>query len=75
MLYLNCGLNPELMFSVNPADEARAKAVCADCPVREACLAYAINTGEDFGVWGGTTPDERRALRRHELEKRLITAA
>lgn len=37
----------------------RAKAVCAECPVKEACLAYAIETRQPFGVWGGKTADER----------------
>ena len=44
--------------------EAKAKAICARCPVRDACLAYALDTGEAFGVWGGLTEDERRAMLR-----------
>ncbi|MBT2407256.1 MULTISPECIES: WhiB family transcriptional regulator [unclassified Streptomyces] len=42
-------------------DEA-AKRVCAGCPVRLACLSYALRTREAFGVWGGLTEEERRAL-------------
>lgn len=42
----------------------RAKAVCAGCPVAEACLAWALVTGQDAGVWGAKTEDERRTLRR-----------
>ncbi|MFI8266495.1 MULTISPECIES: WhiB family transcriptional regulator [unclassified Streptomyces] len=42
-------------------DEA-AKRVCAVCPVREACLDHALRTREPFGVWGGLTEEERRAL-------------
>lgn len=38
---------------------ARAKLVCAGCPVQADCLAYALAGGE-HGVWGGTTDDERR---------------
>jgi WhiB family transcriptional regulator, redox-sensing transcriptional regulator len=44
--------------------EAKAKAICAGCPARPECLAYALNTREDYGVWGGATEDERRALLR-----------
>jgi WhiB family redox-sensing transcriptional regulator len=44
--------------------EAEAKAVCAGCPVRDACLAYALDSGQDYGIWGGLTEDERRALLR-----------
>lgn len=42
---------------------SRAKAVCAACPVRSACLAEALEAGEDWGVWGGyTRPERARAL-------------
>ncbi|HZQ56387.1 MAG TPA: WhiB family transcriptional regulator [Acidimicrobiales bacterium] len=43
---------------------AAAKAVCADCAVRAACLEFAIVTNQEYGVWGGTSEEERRALRR-----------
>lgn len=39
-----------------------AKRVCSRCPVRAACLDYAITNGEDEGIWGGTTPRERARL-------------
>jgi WhiB family transcriptional regulator, redox-sensing transcriptional regulator len=39
-----------------------AKAVCRDCPSREPCLAYALVTRQDLGVWGGTSPEDRRVL-------------
>lgn len=41
------------------ARERRAKAVCADCPVREACLDYALRIREPHGIWGGLTEVER----------------
>jgi WhiB family redox-sensing transcriptional regulator len=37
---------------------ARARAICADCPVRTECLAYAVEVGE-VGMWGGLRPEER----------------
>jgi WhiB family redox-sensing transcriptional regulator len=43
--------------------QAAAKAVCARCPVREDCLDHALETGEQFGIWGGLTADERREIR------------
>jgi WhiB family redox-sensing transcriptional regulator len=50
------------------AREARAKAICARCPVREACLDYALRIREPHGVWGGLNELERRqALRRRTL--------
>ena len=46
------------------AQIAAAKAVCATCPVQPECLAFAIATNQEYGVWGGTSEEERRALRR-----------
>ncbi len=62
-------LDPELWFPVGltgPAVEQaeRAKAVCAGCDVVANCLAWALETGQANGIWGGKTEDERRALRR-----------
>ncbi len=68
--------DPDLFFPVaraGPALEqtAQAKAVCARCLVRTECLSYALGTGQDSGIWGGTTGEERRALRGgHEAERR-----
>lgn len=56
--------DPEAFF---PADGKRATAarmVCAGCFVRQECLDYAVADASLDGVWGGTTPLERRALRR-----------
>ena len=39
-----------------------AKAYCRGCPSREPCLAYALASGQLLGVWGGTSPEERRVL-------------
>lgn len=41
---------------------ARAVAICAACPVRELCLAAALIFDEEYGIWGGLTPTERRPL-------------
>ena len=44
--------------------EAKAKAVCLRCPVREECLEYALRIREPHGVWGGLNEMERRAVLR-----------
>lgn len=42
--------------------EARAKAICANCPVRRACLDYAVRIREPHGIWGGLNEVERKQL-------------
>ena len=42
--------------------EARAKAICGTCPVRKACLDYAIRIREPHGIWGGLNELERKQL-------------
>jgi WhiB family transcriptional regulator, redox-sensing transcriptional regulator len=54
----------ELWFADAPADVERAKALCADCPIRPACLAGAIDRAEYTGVWGGQLFDRGRIVPR-----------
>lgn len=74
----NC--DPELFFPVSdigPGSQqvADAKAVCAQCPVRAKCLEFALDNGLDYGVFGGLTGDERRALVRRDRRARRSDAA
>ncbi|MFZ5852716.1 MAG: WhiB family transcriptional regulator [Actinomycetota bacterium] len=55
--------DPDALF-VQGAAQNRAKAVCTGCPVRTECLADALDNRVEFGVWGGMTERERRALLR-----------
>ena len=55
--------DPDALF-VQGAAQNRAKAVCLGCPVRTECLADALDHRIEFGVWGGMTERERRALLR-----------
>jgi WhiB family redox-sensing transcriptional regulator len=62
----------EVSFFPEPEDLvgiARAKAVCAGCPVADECLSWSIETNQSEGIWGGHTPKERRAVRRRWLEE------
>jgi WhiB family redox-sensing transcriptional regulator len=61
--------DPELFFPVGTTGPAaaqidEAKAICMQCEVRVQCLEWALTTGQDAGVWGGMSEEERRALRR-----------
>lgn len=51
-------------FSEDPARQAKAAALCRACTLLPVCRAYAIAAGERAGVWGGTTPLDRKRLRR-----------
>ncbi len=57
-------LDVDLFFPDSESDSAPALAVCAECPVRDACLDFALRSRQLDGVWGGHTESERRRLRR-----------
>lgn len=59
--------DPNLFYPLGRGRAARdqaemAKAFCLACPSRAPCLAFALATQQQLGVWGGTSPDERRLL-------------
>lgn len=58
------GLDPEIFYPATDEDAEPAKAVCALCPVREACLEHALARRERDGIWGGLTERERRRILR-----------
>ncbi len=67
--------DPELFFPIGNAGPAllqieEAKAVCRRCEVTETCLKWALESGQDTGVWGGLSEDERRALKRRHARAR-----
>ncbi len=69
------GTHTDLFFPVGEVGEEpvrqaeEAKVVCFACPVREECLAYALATDQPFGIWGGTTEAERRAIKRRRRRR------
>jgi WhiB family transcriptional regulator, redox-sensing transcriptional regulator len=61
--------DPELFFPVGTTGQAlvqiaMAKQVCTECTVSEECLEFALVTNQDSGIWGGTSEEERRKIRR-----------
>jgi WhiB family transcriptional regulator, redox-sensing transcriptional regulator len=67
--------DPELFFPIGNTGPAllqieEAKAVCRGCGVVENCLTWALETGQEFGVWGDRSEDERRALKRRNARAR-----
>ena len=70
--------DPDLFFPISdsgPAREqaAKAKAICMTCRVRRECLAFALQTGQIHGIWGGTTEHERAAAQRRTVSEQPVT--
>ncbi|GHB67922.1 transcriptional regulator WhiB [Streptomyces viridiviolaceus] len=72
--------DPELFFPVGNTGGAflqieEAKSVCRRCPVIETCLQWALETGQQHGVWGGLSEDDRRRMKRRIARNRARTTA
>jgi len=70
--------SPEFFFPSGPASSAvlqteKAKAVCRRCAVAGACLKWAIESGQDAGVWGGLSEDERHVRKRRNARTRCAS--
>jgi WhiB family transcriptional regulator, redox-sensing transcriptional regulator len=59
--------DPDRLF-VRGAAQRKAAAMCRDCPVKSECLADALDNEVEFGVWGGMTERQRRALLKQHPE-------
>jgi WhiB family redox-sensing transcriptional regulator len=62
-------IDPEIFFPVGTTGPAlaqieAAQSICRTCLVQDECLRWAIETGQDAGIWGGMTEEERREVRR-----------
>ena len=67
--------DPELFFPIGTTGSAveqieAAKAVCLTCEARHPCLEFALATNQESGVWGATSEEERRALRKRWVAER-----
>jgi WhiB family redox-sensing transcriptional regulator len=74
-----CDTDPDLFFPVGTTGQAieqieQAQAVCMGCPAQVQCLEFALRTNQDTGIWGGTSEETRRHLRRTYLGRRRRTA-
>jgi WhiB family redox-sensing transcriptional regulator len=71
--------DPDLFFPISMTGRAveqvqRAKAICASCPVLAECKEFARIHDAGYGIWGGTTPEERRRSRRREQRRQRAEA-
>jgi WhiB family redox-sensing transcriptional regulator len=60
-------VDPGLFFPVSTSGASllwieTTRRVCGRCPVRTACLRWALDAGQVSGIWGGTTEEDRRAM-------------
>jgi WhiB family transcriptional regulator, redox-sensing transcriptional regulator len=62
-------VDPEIFYCEDTRPASAAKRICGACGVRESCLEYAIEANEEYGVWGGTSPRERTAIRMSRLRE------
>lgn len=65
-------VDPELWWKPNPqhADPwVQARNICLTCPIQPACLTEALARPEPDGMWGATSPDERRNVHTHILTR------
>ena len=67
--------DPEVFFPISNSGKsleqiAKAKAICAGCPVGRECLAFALRTHQVYGIWGGATEEERDVAGRGALLNR-----
>lgn len=69
---------PDLWFAENPTELEQAKALCGDCPVRQSCLAAALERAEPWGVWGGEILDHGTVIVRKRPRgrpRKVVSAA
>ena len=71
MRQANCrGVDPAAFFPSDVSGLETARRVCGGCSAKEECLEYALSNRLDHGVWGGTSEEERRKLRKAWLAAR-----
>ncbi len=73
-------VDPELFFPIGNTGPAlmqieEAKQVCHSCSAMDACLKWALESGQDAGVWCGLSEDERLALKRRSVRARARATA
>jgi WhiB family redox-sensing transcriptional regulator len=62
----------DIFYPETGGSTREAKAICAVCPVRAACLQYALDRNEQHGIFGGYSDRERRRMRKGKPAERLL---
>jgi WhiB family redox-sensing transcriptional regulator len=66
--------DPEIFFPIGTTGPAlaqiqAAQSICGTCAVQQQCLDWAVDTGQDAGIWGGLTEEDRREIRRGSRQR------
>lgn len=61
--------DPDVFYPADGSRGTKARRICDRCPVRAECLEYALASDEEFGIWGGLDPRERRNLKRRASQR------
>lgn len=67
-------VDPNIFYPEGDGSHAKtmqAKRICGSCPLVISCLNTALANNEEYGIWGGSTPAERKAIRRSPARKEL----
>lgn len=65
------GKSPDVFFPSDGVGVLLAQKICADCPVIDECLEYALANHISHGVWGGASERQRRRLQRRRQQERV----
>jgi WhiB family transcriptional regulator, redox-sensing transcriptional regulator len=66
---------PAVFFPSDGVGVQAAQRICADCPVAEPCLEYALVNRIDHGIWGGRSERERRRILRRRRMSEVVTTS
>lgn len=71
--------DPDLFFPTGSTGSVHreiemAKSVCRRCSVTQACLEWALSAGQQSGIWGGTTEEERRTWLQRQAQPDTVRA-
>lgn len=69
-----CAYPPSVFFPSDGVGVDHARKICADCPVKEPCLEYALEQRIDHGVWGGCSERERRRIAKRRRQTTLAVS-
>ena len=65
-------IEPDMWFDQSARGQRIAVDLCEQCPLILRCAALALESNEEFGVWGGLTPEHRKRMKKNNSRRRVI---